>query len=162
VELVLGLELKVKLEVLRLIVVADEADITGNGSTLLDDNDVTGDELTGEDRLLLVVTDDGRLHGDVTLEGSDDIGGLLFLVPTDDSVKKKNTADDTEIDPVLKTGSEKGGKFHNVENRTGEVTHELLQKVGLLRGDFVETITLATSLSLRGGKTSAELSVEDC
>ena len=162
VELVLGLELKVELEVLRLVVVADEADITGNGSTLLDDNDVTGDELTGENRLLLVVTDDGRLHGDITLEGSDDIGGLLFLVPTDDSVKKKNTADDTEIDPILKTGGEKGGKFHNVENRTGEVTHELLQEVGLLRGDFVESIALATRLSLRGGETSAELSVEDC
>jgi hypothetical protein len=162
VELVLSLQLKVDLEVLRLVVVADETDITGNGSTLLDDNDVTGDELTGKDRLLLVVTDDGRLHGDITLEGSDDIGGLLFLVPADDSVKKKNTADDTEIDPILKTGGEKGGKFHNVENRTGEVTHELLQEVGLLRGDFVETITLATRLSLRGGETSAELSAQDC
>ena len=71
------------------------------------------DELTGENRLLLVVTDDSRLHGDITLEGSDDIGGLLFLVPTDDSVEKKNTADDTEIDPILKTGGEKGSKFHN-------------------------------------------------
>jgi hypothetical protein len=113
VELVLGLELKVQLEVLRLVVVADKTNVTGNGGTLLDDNDVTGDELTGENGLLLVVTDDSRLHGDVTLERGDDIGGLLFLVPTDDSVEKKNTADDTEIDPILKTGGEKGSKFHN-------------------------------------------------
>ena len=64
--------------------------------------------------------------------------------------------------PAAHKGGEKGGKFHNVENRTGEVTHELLQEVGLLRGDFVESIALATGISLRGGETSAELSVEDC
>ncbi len=52
--------------------------------------------------------------------------------------------------------------MHTVENRTGEVTHELLQKVGLLRRNFVEAITLATALSLVGGETSAELSVDDC
>lgn len=179
VELVLSLELKVELEVLRLVVVADKTNVTGNGGTLLDDNDVTGDELTGEDGLLLVVTDDSRLHGDVTLERGDDIGGLLFLVPTDDSVEKKNTANDTEIDPVLKTGGEKGSKFHNcialvvhghcscadmhtVENRTGEITHELLQEVGLLRGDFVVAIALATAVGLVSGETGAKLSVDDC
>jgi hypothetical protein len=113
VELVLSLHLKVEFKVLGVVVVADEADITGNGSTLLDDNDVTGDELTGENGLLLVVTNDGRLHGDVTLERGDDIGSLLFLVPTDDGVEQENTANDTKVDPVLKTGGEKGGKFHN-------------------------------------------------
>lgn len=178
VELVLSLELQVKLKVLRLVVIADKTDVTGNSGTLLDDNNVTGNELTSEDSLLLVVTDNSRLHGDVTLEGSDDIGGLLFLVPTDNGVKKKNTADDTEIDPILKTGGEKGSKFHDcialvvhgqqncarmhtVENRTGEVTHELLQQVGLLRRDLVEAIALATVVSLGGRETSAELSVDD-
>jgi hypothetical protein len=161
VELVLSLELKVELEVLRLVVVADKTNVTGHGGTLLDDNDVTGNELTGEDGLLLVVTDDSRLHGDVTLERGDDIGGLLFLVPTDDSVEKKNTANDTEIDPVLKTGGEKGSKFHNVENRTGEVTHELLQEVGLLRGDFVVAIALATAFGLVSGETGAKLSIDE-
>ena len=112
-ELVLSLELEVKFKVLGVVVVTDKTDVTGNGSTLLDDNNVTRDKLTGEDGLLLVVTDDSRLHGDITLKGGDDIGGLLFLVPTDSSVKKKNTADDTKINPVLKTGSEKGGKFHD-------------------------------------------------
>lgn len=52
--------------------------------------------------------------------------------------------------------------MHTVENRTGEVTHELLQEVGLLRGDFVVAITLATALSLGGGKTGAKFSVDDC
>jgi hypothetical protein len=38
----------------------------------------------------------------------------------------------------------------------------LLEKVGLLGRDFVETITLATLLDIGGGETSAKLSVEVC
>lgn len=49
-----------------------------------------------------------------------------------------------------------------VENRAGEVTNELLEKVGLLAGDFVEAIALAALLDLVRGKTGAKLSVEDC
>jgi hypothetical protein len=47
-----------------------------------------------------------------------------------------------------------------VENGTSEVTDELLEKVGLLRRDFVETIALATLLNVGRGETSSELSVE--
>ena len=49
-----------------------------------------------------------------------------------------------------------------VENGTSEVTDELLEKVGLLRRDFVETIALATLLNVGRGETSSELSVEVC
>jgi hypothetical protein len=49
-----------------------------------------------------------------------------------------------------------------VENGTSEVTDELLEKVGLLGRDFVETIALATLLDVGRGKTSSELSVEVC
>jgi hypothetical protein len=49
-----------------------------------------------------------------------------------------------------------------VENGTSEVTDELLEKVGLLGRDFVETIALATLLNVGRGKTSSELSVEVC
>jgi Na+(H+)/acetate symporter ActP len=52
--------------------------------------------------------------------------------------------------------------LHTVENRTSEITNELLQQVGLLGGDLVEAIALATAFSLVAGKTSSELSVEDC
>lgn len=54
------------------------------------------------------------------------------------------------------------GRVLTVENRTGEVTNELLEKVGLLAGDFVEAIALAALLDLVRGQTSAKLSVEDC
>jgi hypothetical protein len=113
VELVLGLELHVQFEVFGVVVVADKTDITGDGRTLLDDDNVTGDELTGEDGLLLVVTNDNCLHGNVTLEGGDDIGGLLFLVPTDNGVEQQDTANDTKVDPILETGSEKSSELHD-------------------------------------------------
>jgi hypothetical protein len=52
--------------------------------------------------------------------------------------------------------------MRTVENGASEVTDELLEKVGLLRGNFVEAITLATLLDVGRGKTSSELSVEVC
>lgn len=55
----------------------------------------------------------------------------------------------------------KTGVKLTVENGTSEITEELLEKVGLLRRDFVEAITLATSLDILVGETSAELGVED-
>ena len=49
-----------------------------------------------------------------------------------------------------------------VENGTSEVTDELLEKVGLLRRNFVEAISLATFLDVVAGKTSSKLGVEVC
>jgi hypothetical protein len=113
VESVLFAELLVGSEVLGSVVVADKTGVGRDGLTLLDDDNVTGDELTSLDVGFLAITNDSRLHGDVTLERSDDIGSLLFLVPTDDGVEKKNTNNHTEIDPVTKTGGEEDSEFHN-------------------------------------------------
>jgi hypothetical protein len=49
-----------------------------------------------------------------------------------------------------------------VENGTLKVTEELLEKVGLLTGDFVVTIALATLLDVVAGETGAKLGVEVC
>ncbi|KAF7571771.1 hypothetical protein PtrM4_092710 [Pyrenophora tritici-repentis] len=113
VELILSLELHVELEVLRVVIAADKTGITGDGLTLLNDDDITGNKLAGEDSLLLVVTNDDSLHGNVTLERGDDIGSLLLLVPTDNGVKQQDTADDTEINPILETGGEKSSELHD-------------------------------------------------
>lgn len=112
-ELVLLLELHVELKVFGVVITADEADITGDGKTFLDNDDITRNQFTGEDGLLLVVTDDGSLHGNVTLERSDDISSLLLLVPTDNGVEQQDTANDTEINPILKTGSEESCELHD-------------------------------------------------
>ena len=49
-----------------------------------------------------------------------------------------------------------------IENGTSEVTEDLLEKVGLLRRDFVEAITLAALLDFVRGETSSKFGVEDC
>lgn len=108
-----GEVLLVVLEHLGLGVVTDQANIGRDDSTLLDDNNITSNELTGENLLLLAVTDNDSTHSDITLERSNDIGSLLLLVPTDESVKQKNTTDNTKIDPVTQTGSEEDSEFHN-------------------------------------------------
>jgi hypothetical protein len=112
-----GEVLLVGLEHLGLGVVTDQADIGRDNGTLLDDNNITSNELTSEDLLLLAVTDNDSTHSDITLERSNDIGSLLLLVPTDESIEQKNTTDNTKIDPVTQTGSEKDSKFHNYKRK---------------------------------------------
>jgi hypothetical protein len=60
----------------------------------------------------MTVSNNISLHGDITLQTSDDIGGLLLLVPTDNGVEHQNTDNDTEIDPVLETSCKQDGEFH--------------------------------------------------
>jgi hypothetical protein len=160
VEEVLLLHLKVTLEVFGAVVVADETDVGRAGGAFLDDDDITGNDFAGKDGLFAAVTDDGGLHGDVTTERCDDVGSLLFLVPTDESVEKKNTADDTEIDPIAETGGEQSGDFHDVQNRALEVAEELLEEVGLLGRKLVVAEALAAGLDLGGGDTLADVAVE--
>ena len=87
VEFVLLAELLVALEIFGGVVVADQAGVSGDSLTFLDDHDVTGDELAGLDVLFLTSADDSGLHGDVTLQLGDNVGGLFFLVPTDGGVE---------------------------------------------------------------------------
>jgi hypothetical protein len=47
-----------------------------------------------------------------------------------------------------------------IKYRTSEITEELLEEIGLLRGNLVPSVTLATLLNIVGSKTHAELSVE--
>lgn len=65
--------------------------------------DISRNQLTSLDLALLAISDNNRLHGNITLERGDDIGSLLFLVPTNNSVQQKNSNDNTEIDPITKT-----------------------------------------------------------
>jgi hypothetical protein len=160
IEKILLLHLKVALEVLGSVVVADEADIGGDGLTLLNDDNITRNDFAGKNSNLTAVTDDSGLHSDVTTERGDDVGSLLLLVPTDESVKQENTADDTEIDPIAETGGEQSSEFHDVENWALEVTEELLQEVGLLRGKLVVAKALAAVLNLVSGDTLADIRVE--
>ncbi|KAI6876686.1 plasma membrane H+-ATPase Pma1 [Hortaea werneckii] len=177
VESMLFADLLVPGEVLRGVVVADQAAVRWDSLAFLDDNNVTRDQLTGLDILLLTLTDDHCLHGNVTLQTGDDIGGLLFLIPTDESVQEQNTDNDTKVDPVTKTGREQDSEFHDCAkssktqfarrnmleipaDRTSEETQELEEQVLLLSDNFVPAELLAALLNLLVGDTLLDVGLE--
>lgn len=71
--------------------------VSGDRLTVFDDDDITGDEFTSLDIMFLSTTDDGTTEGDTGLELLDNVTSLLLLVPTDESVKHK----DTDLDGVI-------------------------------------------------------------
>ena len=107
----------------------------------------------------MTISHDLSLHSNITFERCHHIGGLLLLVPADRSVEHQNTDDDTEIDPVLKTGSKKNSKLHDyvpdavscrfcyarlhasltIQNGTLKVAKKLQEQVLLLRRQLVES-----------------------
>lgn len=62
-------------------------------------------EFPGQDLLLVAVAYDCGFHGNITLQARNDVGSLLFLVETDKGVQSQDTANDTEINPVVETHS---------------------------------------------------------
>jgi len=119
------------LELVRCGVVADQCRVSRDASAFLDDDlwrwlvmtavaamesgtyNVTGNELTCENVVLLAITDNIGPHGNITTQTLDDVLSLTFLVPTDNSVKHQDTDDDTKVDPITKTSSEEDSQFHN-------------------------------------------------
>jgi hypothetical protein len=63
------------------------------------------------------VTKTGSLEGECLLQFFDNGTGLIFLNETNSSVKQEQSANDTEIYPILKTGSENGGSLSNLATR---------------------------------------------
>lgn len=73
---------------------------------LLNLKDITGNDLRGLDLLESTITKNNGLQREGLLQFVDNGTSLEFLDETDGSVEQEQTADDTEIDPVLETGSE--------------------------------------------------------
>lgn len=78
---------------------------------LFDLQNVAGDDFWGLDFLELAVTENGSLERERLLQFGDDGAGLEFLDEADGGVEEQQSADDTEVDPVLETGSEHGGSL---------------------------------------------------
>ena len=93
--------------------------------------DVTRYDLGSLDLLQRTITQNNCLEGERLLELVDNGTGLEFLDETDEGVQKKQTADDTEINPVLETGRKNSGSLHDELNGTDEETEELEDEVFL-------------------------------
>jgi hypothetical protein len=70
---------------------------------------ITRDNFGSFDFLQLAVAEDGGLESKSLFQFLDDGTSLEFLDETDGSIEQEQGANDTEIDPILKTGSEHGG-----------------------------------------------------
>ena len=101
------------LRTVLVIVFGEQATIAGNSLTVFDNDNVTGDEVTGFNLLFLTITDNGSPESDTGLKLGDNVTGLLLLVPTDESVQEKNTANDTGVDEFTKTKGEDGSQLHD-------------------------------------------------
>jgi hypothetical protein len=71
--------------------------------------DVTRDDLWSLDFLKLAITKDGGLEGKSLFQLLDNGTGLIFLDETDASIEQEQGANDTEVDPILKTCSKNSG-----------------------------------------------------
>lgn len=109
---------------LEIGIVGDDAAIGGDDGTLLNLEDIAGNDLGGLDLLQGAVTEDDSLErksperrgssqrcgifggrgGFLLLELVHNGTSLVFLNETDNRVEKQKTANNTEINPVLKTG----------------------------------------------------------
>lgn len=87
------------------------ATISGDNGTLLNLEDITGNDLGGLDLLEGTVTEDYSLKGEGLLQFLDNGTSLELLNETDTGVKQQKSADNTEINPILKTGSQNGGSL---------------------------------------------------
>ena len=94
-------------------VFGNEATVGGDNGTLLDLEDITGNDLRSLNLEETSITENNSLEGKSLLELLDDRTGLELLDETDEGVEQEETTDDTEINPILKTGSENSGSLAN-------------------------------------------------
>jgi hypothetical protein len=89
----------------------NETTIGGDDGTLLNLEDITGNDLRGFNLLERAVTEDNGLESKSLLQFVDNRTGLVLLNESNTGVKKEKSADDTKVNPVLKTSSKNGSGF---------------------------------------------------
>lgn len=84
-----------------------------NETHLFNLEDITGDNFGSLNLLEGTVTENNSLESEGLLQLLDDRTSLEFLNETDTGVEQEQGANDTEIDPILKTGSQNSGSLVN-------------------------------------------------
>ena len=87
---------------------------TGAKTYLFDLKNITRDDFCSFNFLELTVTKNSGLESESLLQFGDDGTCLVFLNETDSGVEQEQGADDTEVDPILKTGSKHGSGLFRV------------------------------------------------
>jgi hypothetical protein len=116
-------------------ILGNDAAIGGDNGTFLDLQDIAGNNLGGLDLLESTVTQNNSLESECLLQLVDNGTSLVFLDETDGGVEEQQSADDTEIDPVLKTGSKNSGGLSGGQ-QTLAARSALMQAMFLFRAHF--------------------------
>ncbi|CAH0059372.1 unnamed protein product [Clonostachys solani] len=90
----------------------DDATVSGDNGTIINLEDITGNDFVGLNLLQGTITEDSGLESESLLEFVDDRTGLVFLEETDTGVKEQETANNTEINPIFETGSENSSSLN--------------------------------------------------
>ena len=73
--------------------------------------DITRNDLWGLDFEKTTITKNNGLESESLLQFIDNRTGLVFLEETNSSIEQEKSANDTKIDPVLKTSSKNSGSL---------------------------------------------------
>jgi hypothetical protein len=141
-------------------ILGDNATVGGDNGTLLDLEDITGNDLRSLDLEETAITKNNSLERKSLLELSDDGTGLELLDETNTGVEEQETTDDTEINPILETGSENGSSLHDELNRADEEHEEFQDHVLLLFLHLIETVFPSPLVDFGGSETSAGVGLE--
>jgi hypothetical protein len=129
-------------------ILGNDTTVSWNNGTLLELEDITGNDLRSINLEETAITEDNSLKSQSLLQFVDNRTSLVFLDETNTSVEQEETANNTEIDPVLKTGSQESGSLHDELNRTNEEHNKLENQILLLFRHLVETVLASTGIDL--------------
>lgn len=78
---------------------------------IFDLDDITRDNLRRGNLSEVTITKSSSTESERLLEFVDDRTGLEFLDETNGGVEQEKSADDTKVNPILKTGGKNGGSL---------------------------------------------------
>ena len=150
-------------------ILSDDATVCGDDGTFFNLDDIAGDDFGGFEFDKSTISKSDGLESECLLQFFDNGTSLEFLDETDSSVEKEQSADDTEIDPILKTSGKNSSSLnetlargstnktmvvesylHDELNWTNKVSEELLDQVFFFLSHLIQTIFLATLSDLLG------------
>jgi len=112
------------------IIAVHEFAVGGNNVTQAQPDYIARNQIRGVDLLPFFVSKGPRLEGQLSFQGRQGIGGLVFLPETDETVKNEHGRDDEEI--LLITGHQREDRcdFDHPGNGAPVIAQEFQQGVG--------------------------------
>jgi len=138
----------------------NETTIGGNDGSLLNLENITGNDLRGLDLLQSTVTEDNSLESKGLLQFLNNGTSLILLDETNTRVEQEQGANHTEINPILKTSSKDSSGLHHKLDRSDKEHEKLQDHILLLFFHRIQTPFASTSDNLSLSKTDTRVGLE--